>query len=38
MHERLFVLRPLASIAPDAIHPVLGKTVVDMLIDAEVAK
>ncbi len=38
MHERLFVLRPLASIAPNAIHPVLGKTVVDMLIDAEVAK
>ena len=38
MHERLFVLRPLASIAPDAIHPVLGKTIVDMLIDAEVAK
>lgn len=38
MHERLFVLRPLASIAPDAIHPVLGKTVVDMLIDAETSK
>ncbi len=38
MHQRLFVLRPLASIAPDAVHPVLGKTVVDMLIDAEVGK
>jgi len=27
MHERGFVLRGLAEIAPDAIHPVTGKTV-----------
>lgn len=37
MHERLFVLRPLASIAPDAVHHRLGLTVVEMLADAEVA-
>ncbi|MBI5359990.1 MAG: pantoate--beta-alanine ligase [Planctomycetes bacterium] len=31
MHKRLFVLKPLAEIAPDAMHPVLKTSVKDML-------
>lgn len=31
MHERLFVLEPLAVIAPLAVHPLLGSTVRDLL-------
>ena len=35
MHLRAFVLRGLAEIAPQAVHPVLNKTAAELLADLE---
>ena len=37
MHQRLFVLEPLAEIAPEARHPILGKTARQMLLELKAA-
>lgn len=35
MHERAFVLKPLADIAPDAVHPILDLSIGDLLERAD---
>ncbi len=35
MHHRDFVLRPLCHIAPDVVHPILKRTIRELLIELE---
>ncbi|OPX34864.1 MAG: 2-amino-4-hydroxy-6-hydroxymethyldihydropteridine diphosphokinase [Desulfobacteraceae bacterium 4484_190.1] len=34
MHLRRFVLVPMVSLAPDLIHPMLGKSMAELLVDS----
>ncbi len=38
MHERFFVLRPLCDIGPGVVHPVLGRTMRELLAGVEAAE
>ncbi len=33
MHRRAFVLEPLSEIAPEKVHPLLGKKMIDLLLE-----
>lgn len=35
IHERKFTLIPLAEIAPDLYHPIMGASIVDLLLECE---
>ena len=35
LHQRRFVLEPMAAIAPNLLHPVLGKTISELLEECE---
>jgi len=35
LHERAFVLVPLADLAPELVHPVLGKTIRELLAEVD---
>jgi len=38
MHKRWFVLKPLCDVAADVVHPVLNKTIEQLLADCESGK